>query len=621
MTIALNAFDVRDIDSKQDAGSGEHRVDLRARELERLLRGDIPAAHVEALRKLLKDPVFQHQEGLTDAEVAALAYRRTRFLARALRLAGAEIQRDPRRLYALHEELGLVDGVACTVLSIHYCLALGSIMIHGEGRSELSAFVEELEHMDSVGVFLATEIGSGTHVASLETEAVYEPETRELVLSSPTPRSHKFMPNTGHAVPKLAVVMAKLVSHGKDRGIFPFLVRIRDAKGVPCAGVRVSNAVTRFEQVRIPKAQLLVGPDSTLHDDGRFETRFPSRHGRFLTAMDRVQTGRVCFTSAAVSTLRAATWIAMRYSTQRLTFAPGRRNAPLLSDRTVQCDVFGALSSAYALTFAMRCVQKRFRQRTPETEEESFREVAMFKAMATSEAAEMLARLRERCGAVGLLSENRILEYWTQMQGVITAEGDNQLMLLKVGRKLREVAGDEPSLPGRVDDLTALDPKACVSLFRFREARMRQELCGKVARARGARGTFAVGNENVNRTIVLGATYGERFIAECFETQLGCARNAEVADCLEKLFALWSLSLLERYSGWFMAEGCFTNRVVKQMPSFRDRLCAAIEPHAPALVEAFGFENSILQGAANPTLCRETRELARKGFDPSSAVP
>jgi acyl-CoA oxidase len=606
MTTALSTFDSCETEAKQDADGGERRVDFRARELERLLRGDIPRTHVEELQELLKDPVFQRQQGLNDAESAAVAYRRARFLARALRLTGAEIEHDPRRLYALHEWVGVVDGVACTVLSIHYCLALGSIMIHGEDRPELSEFVEELEHMDSVGVFLATEIGYGNNVASLETAAVYDPETREFVVSSPTPRSYKFMPNTGHAVPKLAVVMARLFSHGKDRGIFPFVVRIRDAKGVVCPGVQVSplgekpgnaldNAVTLFEQVRIPKAHLLTGPDSTLHDDGRFETRIPNRHRRFLMAMDRVQTGRVCFTSTAVSMLRAATWIAMRYASQRRTFAPGRRSTPLLSYRNVQLDVYGALSSAYALTFALRCVQKRFRLRTAETEAESFREVAVFKAMATSEVAARLARLRERCGAVGLLSENRLLEYWNQVQGIVTAEGDNQLMLLKVGRQLRDVAFDLPILPERVDDLTTLDPRGCLSLLRFRECRMRQELCGEVASEHPARSTFALWNENVNGTIVLGATYGERFIAECFEAELRSTGDTELADWLGKLFSLWSLDLLERHSGWFLAEGCLTGRAVKQMPRIRDRLCSAIEPHAPALVEAFGLENSILR--------------------------
>ncbi len=293
-------------------------------------------------------------------------------MARGLGLGAAEIEEDPRRLYALHEWVGLADGVTCTILGIHYCLALGSLIAHGEGRADLEGFIAELERADSFGVFLATEIGFGNNLASLETEAVYDPVAREFVLSSSTPRSPKFMPNTACAVPKLAVVLARLVSQGKNHGVFPFLVRIRDAGGETCPGIDVwaltekpgyalDNAVTRFDRVRVPKAHLLAGSDSTLHDDGRFESRASSRSRRFLNAIDRVQTGRVCFTSGVVSSLRAATWIAMRYTAQRFTFAPGKRSGvPLLSYRNVQRDVFGALAAAYALTFARASCRNAF---------------------------------------------------------------------------------------------------------------------------------------------------------------------------------------------------------------------------------------------------------------------
>jgi acyl-CoA oxidase len=141
----------------------------------------------------------------------------------------------------------------------------------------------EVEGTEACGVFFATELGNGDDLAALETEAVYDARTRQFVLTSPHPRAYKLIPSTGGEVPKLAVVMARLISLGKDRGVFPFIVRIRDDDGGLCRGIRVTpltvtpgdrrdGAVARFEGVRISKAQLLVGKDSVLHDDGRFET-------------------------------------------------------------------------------------------------------------------------------------------------------------------------------------------------------------------------------------------------------------------------------------------------------------------------------------------------------------
>jgi acyl-CoA oxidase len=146
----------------------------------------------------------------------------------------------------------------------------------------------EVEGTEPCGVFFAAELGNGDDPSALETEAVYDPVTRQFVLTSPHPRAYKLIPSTCGAVPKLAVVMARLISLGKDRGVFPFIVRFRDRDGRLCRGIRVTpltevpgdspdGAVARFEGVRISKEQLLVGSDSVLHDDGRFETTAQSR--------------------------------------------------------------------------------------------------------------------------------------------------------------------------------------------------------------------------------------------------------------------------------------------------------------------------------------------------------
>jgi acyl-CoA oxidase len=576
-------------------------------ELERLLSGDLPPEVTRRLRSLLEHDLFHRQDGMTEAQTAALGYRRARFLASELEITARELCSDPRRLYALHEWVGPVDGVTCTVLSIHYCLALGSLVVHGRGRPELRAFIAELERMDSVGVFLATELGYGNSAASLETTAVYDAVRREFTLSSPTRESFKFMPNTGFAVPKLAVVMARLIAQGEDRGVFPFVVRIRGGDGKPCPGVRITplsekpgyaldNAVTQFQGVRIPKSHLLEGEDSTLHDDGRFESRLPSHRQRFLTAMDRVQTGRVCFTGASAASLRAATWICMRYTAQRLSSAPGKRRIPLLRYRNVQRDVFGALATAYAVTFAVRHLQERFRQRTPETEQEIFRLTATLKAVVTAEVSDALPRLRERCGAVGMLSANRILEYWNQLQGLITAEGDNQLMLLKAGRQLFDEPGTVPLVAPRPAASAALAHEHAVLLFRFREAHRKEELRASAGETRRVlREPLAIWNENVNRTLSLANAYGSRVLAECFGAAIDDCRDADAARALESLFALWALGQVEREAGWFLSRGSITRECVETIARERDRLCAAIEPYAHSLVNAFGIDNKLLR--------------------------
>jgi acyl-CoA oxidase len=576
-------------------------------ELERLLFSGLRAADAKVIRALLKDEMFRPQEGLTAGEAAALAYRRVRFLTAALKISAAELRADPRRLFAVHDWAGLVDGVACTVMSIHYCLALGSLLVHGEGRPELEGFVAELERMDSVGVFLATELGYGNNLTALETEAVYDADHREFILSSPTRESSKFMPNTALALPKLAIVMARLISQNEDHGVFPFIVRLRGADGLPCPGISIAplsekpgyaldNGITVFDRVRIPKEQLLLGSGSVLDDDGYFESCIPSHRRRFLIAMDRVQTGRVCFTGSAAALMRSATWICVRYTAQRLAAAPGKRSVPLLNYRNVQRDVFGGLATAYAVTFAARFLQSRFRMRTAETESEIFRLTATLKAVVTAEVSEALPRLRERCGAVGMLSANRILDYWNQLQGLITAEGDNQLMLLKAGRQLFDGADSPlPVLAGPAIS-AVLGPEQAVFLFRYREAWLKHEL--KQSTGEGRRRTRdpqAIWNENVNRTIALANAYGTKLLAECFGAAIADCEDAASARALCALFSLWALGHVERHAGWFLSQGCISREAVLDLPSDRDRLCARIEPQVLELIDAFGIDNALLR--------------------------
>lgn len=599
------------VERHDDAGSASYvRGAGYTGELERLLAGDLPPGHVQAIRELLRDELFERREGLTDAQAGSLAYDRAAFVARRLRLEGQELRRDPRMLYALHEWIGISDAACTTILSIHYCLALGSLIEHGQGRADLAEAVSELERMDSVGVFLATELGYGNNVQALETRAVYRPETQDFVLDSPSPGSSKFMPNTAIAVPKLAIVMARLITRDRECGVFPFLVRLRDRDGSACAGVRIvrltekaayalDNGMTRFDAVRIPKHHLLSGDESVLNADGSFRSTIPSRRQRFLSAMDRVQTGRVCFTSSAVALLRAATWIATRYARQRLTSAPGRRSVPILCYRNVQADVFGAIASAYALTFAVRFLQRQFRARTPETKKETFRLVAALKAVITYEASDGLLRLRERCGAAGMLCANRIIEYWNQLQGVITAEGDNQLMLLKVGRQLWDsgssVTSELPRSPA-LGDLSSAEPEELVDLFRFREARLVDALRANVVVALGrTRDSFAVWNDNVNGTIAAATAYGVRVIAECFAAAVRGAQDARAEQQLRLLFALWSTAQVERHAGWFLAQDGLTASAVTGLPRIADGLCAELEPSVSTLVNAFAFDETELQ--------------------------
>jgi hypothetical protein len=89
--------------------------------------------------------------------------------------------------------------------------------------------------------------------------------------------------------------------------------------------------------------------------------------------------------------------------------------------------------------------------------------------------------------------------------------------------------------------------------------------------------------------------YGLRVIAESFCTAVEDARDPEVSAALTELFRLWCAEQLERSAGWFLANGCLEPATVLSLSRARDQQCARIEAHSGSLIDAFRFDNSLLQ--------------------------
>ena len=83
------------------------------------------------------------------------------------------------------------------------------------------------------GCYAQTEIGHGSNVAGLETIAVFDKETDEFVISTPTMTSTKWWPGELGSLANFALVFAQLIIKDEDGesnsyGVVPFMVPIRD---------------------------------------------------------------------------------------------------------------------------------------------------------------------------------------------------------------------------------------------------------------------------------------------------------------------------------------------------------------------------------------------------------
>jgi acyl-CoA oxidase len=492
-----------------------------------------------------------------------------------------------------------------TLISIHYNLCIGSILQHGQDRSELQSYLDELESMDAVGVFLATELAYGNNLQALETEAVYDHASREFVIHTPSARAQKFMPNTGaEGIAKLAVVMARLKVAGRDRGIFPFVVRVRTEDAL-CPGVRVTplgdkpdfaldNAITSFDRVRIPKHNWLGGTESRIDEEGVFSSSVSTRR-RFLLSLERVQSGKLCLSVAALSLMRGALQLTLGYAQQRQTFAPGRSSVSILQYRTYQRAVFEGVAASYACAFLLQHVTARYRDRVSGDDVEVNRLLALGKVFVSSRGTQVLAMCRERVGAQGLFSANRIISYWVHTNAIVTAEGDNELLLVKTARELLAGLGYEPPeeipAPRRLSMLES--PDFLISLVRERERCLHQRLVAGLKTV-GRSSVFDSWNSHLNEAMEMASAHTVRVALECFNRALDRVEDPAARAVMDRLLRLLALKEIAEFSTALLVDEVIDRDLASRLDPERTRLAGELFEDASALREAFDIPNSLL---------------------------
>jgi acyl-CoA oxidase len=577
-------------------------------ELSRLLfDGRYEQTHQD-LHELLLDPVFDPREGLTLAEAGKLAYERSRFVHAALERP-RKILADPWRLFALAEWPSLVDVSTFSLLMVHYNLSFGTVVEHGDTEI-LKDLFEELDRLDSFSPYMATEFGYGNNVAALRTEAVYDPATETFILNTPDVLAQKYMSYSGFQdVPKLAVVMARLKADGKDHGVYPFLVRISDGKrlcegvhAVPCPEKPVQgldNGLTWFDHVRVPRRQLLHG-DMGGFDDGVFRPASGNRRKRFLRAMNRILPGRLCVSSAATGAGRASVYLALRFAAQRLTNAPGRNDLPIIEYRSHQLALYGALSRAYAMTLLVNHAKREFTAAPGDDFPAELNHlVSITKALSTWEMTDVVATCRERCGAQGIFSVNRIADYGSLLQGLVTAEGDSQVLLATTAGQIVAQYGDgDGAEPAPAPDPTGRDLQDLtffIDVVRHREAVLLREAAAAMADDTGERTYFEAWNATINTALEMARARGVRTALECFAAGIGTLEDESARTALGLLAALYGLTELRRDAGWYLARGVLTAEQVERLPREADTLCARLQPCTDALIGGFNLSPELLR--------------------------
>ncbi|GAA1338941.1 acyl-CoA dehydrogenase [Arthrobacter roseus] len=564
-----------------------------------------------------------------------------------------------------YEELVVADPSLQIKAGVQWGL-FGSAVLHLGTEEHHEKWLPGIMSLDIPGCFAMTEIGHGSDVASIGTTATYDPDAQEFVINTPFKAAWKEYIGNAARDGRAAVVFAHLITLGVDHGVHAFYVDLRDATGTFLEGVGgaddglkgglrgIDNGQLHFTKVRIPRTNLL-NRYGDVSLDGTYTSSIESPGRRFFTMLGTLVQGRVSLDGAAVAASKMALTTAIRYATQRRQFnaTSDTTEEVLLDYQRHQRRLLPKLATTYAASFAHEELLEKFHDvfsgehDTDEDRQDLETLAAAFKSMSTWHALDTLQECREACGGAGYMTENRFTSLHADLDVYTTFEGDNNVLLQLVAKRLladyaKEFRGAGFGVfaryaVGQAADLTmhrtglrrvmqtvvdsGSEKKSAIALrdentqrqlLTNRVEAMVADIAGELKEARNLPKDKAaeIFNQNQNDLIKAATAHAELLQWEAFTTALHKITDRGTREVLTRLRDLFGLTLIEEHLAWYLMNGRLSTQRARTLSDYINRLLTHLRPHALDLVEAFGYGPEHLRATIATGVERERQDEA-----------
>ena len=547
----------------------------------------------------------------------------------------------------------------------------GAAVMHLGTEKHHRKYLPGIMNLDVPGAFAMTETGHGSDVASIATTATYDPQSQEFVINTPFRGAWKDYLGNAARDGIACTLFAQLITNGVNHGVHCFYVPIRDAatgEFLPGVGGEddglkgglngIDNGRLHFTDVRIPRDNLL-NRYGDVAEDGTYTSPIPSPGRRFFTMLGTLVQGRVSLDGAATIGAAAGLTIAITYGNQRRQFtATSDTDEEVLLDyQRHQRRLIPLLATTYAQYFAHDRLLVKFdevfsgKADTDDDRQDLETLAAALKPLSTWHALDALQEAREACGGAGFLSENRITGIRSDLDVYVTFEGDNNVLLQLVAkrlltdyskkfanadagalaryvvaqaadrayhgtglRSLAQTVADFGSTARSVGQLR--DPQTQRELLTDRVETMISEVATRLRNANRLPKDKAAAlfNSQQNELIEAARAHGELLQWEAFTDAVATVQDAGTKQVLTWLRDLFGLGLLEKHLAWHLVHGRLSPQRAQAVSAYIDRLVARLRPHAQDLVDSFGFEQEHLRAKISSGAEAERQNEAREYF-------
>ncbi|KAI7881512.1 acyl-CoA dehydrogenase/oxidase C-terminal [Mucor mucedo] len=531
-----------------------------------------------------------------------------------------------------------------TPFSLHYNMFIPTLKNQTTAEQKKLFLEPALAHR-FIGCYAQTELGHGSNVQGLETTATYIPETNEFELHSPTLTSAKWWIGGLGKAANHAIVMARLITGGKDLGPHPFVVQIRNLddhrpmEGITVGDIgpkfgfnSVDNGFIMFDHYRIPHVSFLAKYSQVEKSTGEY-SKPPNA---------KLSYGTMVFVRAQIVmgvrfALAKATTIAVRYSAVRQQFVDAASpkkwdnkitETPVLDYTMQQYRLLPAVAAAYACFFTGREMIRLYNLNQDAMQQGNFSLLADLhasssglKSLTTTMAIESIEDCRRACGGHGYSMFSGLGQFYQDYLPNVTWEGDNYILTQQTSRYLLKtfrnvIAGKaEPSEYNQtITYLTQFlenpkakcpatkpsdfsNPELILSAFGFRAAYGIAQVAEQIDRHGRSWNSMLVEISRISKAHCQFVLVRNFIVAVQNDEQLTTAANRPLLNVLRLLASLFALHTMEKELAEFLVAGYFSSEQTAMLKEQVIHLLEQVRPEAVSLVDAFALPDYFLHSA------------------------